>query len=131
MRCDVTEEGVPTRDIAEAIGRADLPVFSDAPIAPPAAATKSTPMPMNSPISPSRVTRNALRAAAAADGGEGVVAVMPADHYISPASGFRNTLAKALSLASIEKAIEEIDWSVGRVLDALRAGGIDEKTLSP
>jgi mannose-1-phosphate guanylyltransferase len=37
--------------------------------------------------------------------GEGLIAVMPADHYITPASGFRNTLAKALGLASHEKAI--------------------------
>ncbi len=37
--------------------------------------------------------------------GEGLLAVMPADHYIAPASGFRNTLAKALGLASTEKAI--------------------------
>ena len=37
--------------------------------------------------------------------GEGLIAVMPADHYIAPASGFRNTLAKALGLASTEKAI--------------------------
>jgi mannose-1-phosphate guanylyltransferase len=37
--------------------------------------------------------------------GDGLIAVMPADHYIAPASGFRNTLAKALSLASSERAI--------------------------
>lgn len=37
--------------------------------------------------------------------GEGLLAVMPADHYITPASGFRNTLAKAIGLASSEKAI--------------------------
>jgi len=37
--------------------------------------------------------------------GDGLIAVMPADHYIAPASGFRNTLAKALSLASSEAAI--------------------------
>ncbi len=37
--------------------------------------------------------------------GDGLIAVMPADHYIAPASGFRNTIAKALGLASSEKAI--------------------------
>jgi mannose-1-phosphate guanylyltransferase len=37
--------------------------------------------------------------------GDGLLAVMPADHYIAPASGFRNTLSKALGLASSEKAI--------------------------
>jgi mannose-1-phosphate guanylyltransferase len=37
--------------------------------------------------------------------GDGLIAVMPADHYIAPASGFRNTLAKTLGLASSEKAI--------------------------
>jgi mannose-1-phosphate guanylyltransferase len=37
--------------------------------------------------------------------GEGLIAVMPADHYIAPASGFRDTLAKALHLAISEKAI--------------------------
>ena len=37
--------------------------------------------------------------------GDGIVAVMPADHYITPASSFRNTLAKALGLASSENAI--------------------------
>ena len=37
--------------------------------------------------------------------GDGLIAVMPADHYIAPASGFRNTLAKALVLATSEKAI--------------------------
>ena len=37
--------------------------------------------------------------------GEGLIAVMPADHYITPASGFRDTLAKAISLATSEKAI--------------------------
>ena len=37
--------------------------------------------------------------------GEGLIAVMPADHYIAPASGFRNTIAKAFSLASSEDAI--------------------------
>jgi mannose-1-phosphate guanylyltransferase len=37
--------------------------------------------------------------------GEGLIAVMPADHYIVPASGFRNTVAKALGLAASEKAI--------------------------
>jgi mannose-1-phosphate guanylyltransferase len=30
---------------------------------------------------------------------------MPADHYIAPASGFRDTLAKAFALATSEKAI--------------------------
>jgi mannose-1-phosphate guanylyltransferase len=37
--------------------------------------------------------------------GEGLIAVMPADHYIAPASGFRNTISKALSLASSEETI--------------------------
>ncbi|HLI82049.1 MAG TPA: sugar phosphate nucleotidyltransferase, partial [Candidatus Binataceae bacterium] len=37
--------------------------------------------------------------------GDGLIAVMPADHYIAPASGFRGTLAKALALAGSEKAI--------------------------
>ena len=37
--------------------------------------------------------------------GDGLLAVMPADHYIAPASGFRNTLSKALGLAASEKAI--------------------------
>lgn len=37
--------------------------------------------------------------------GDGVIAVMPADHYITPASGFRSALAKALALASTEHAI--------------------------
>ena len=37
--------------------------------------------------------------------GDGLIAVMPADHYIAPASAFRNTLAKALSLAAGENAI--------------------------
>ena len=35
--------------------------------------------------------------------GDGLIAVMPADHYITPASSFRNTLAKAIGLASSEK----------------------------
>ncbi len=37
--------------------------------------------------------------------GDGLLAVMPADHYIAPASGFRNTLAKALGLAASEQAV--------------------------
>lgn len=37
--------------------------------------------------------------------GDGLIAVMPADHYIAPASGFRNTISKALALATSEKAI--------------------------
>jgi mannose-1-phosphate guanylyltransferase len=37
--------------------------------------------------------------------GEGLIAVMPADHYIAPASGFRNTIAKAFGLATSEDAI--------------------------
>ncbi len=37
--------------------------------------------------------------------GEGVIAVMPADHLIEPAAGFRATLADAVDLASSEKSI--------------------------
>ncbi len=37
--------------------------------------------------------------------GEGVIAVMPADHLIEPAAAFRDTLADAASLASSEKSI--------------------------
>lgn len=37
--------------------------------------------------------------------GDGVLAVMPADHYITPASGFRNSLSSAIALASKEEAI--------------------------
>jgi mannose-1-phosphate guanylyltransferase len=37
--------------------------------------------------------------------GEGIIAVMPADHYIAPAGGFRDTLARSLQLAIGEKAI--------------------------
>jgi len=37
--------------------------------------------------------------------GEGLIAVMPADHYISPAADFRATLASAIKLASREDAI--------------------------
>jgi mannose-1-phosphate guanylyltransferase len=37
--------------------------------------------------------------------GEGVIAVMPADHIIEPASGFRATIASAIGLASAHDAI--------------------------
>src|SRR5581483_11993342 len=37
--------------------------------------------------------------------GQGVIAVMPADHLIEPAAGFRSTLADAAELASTEKSI--------------------------
>ncbi|HXN86338.1 MAG TPA: mannose-1-phosphate guanylyltransferase, partial [Candidatus Binataceae bacterium] len=37
--------------------------------------------------------------------GDGAIAVMPADHYITPASGFRSTLAAAIALASSEDAV--------------------------
>jgi mannose-1-phosphate guanylyltransferase len=37
--------------------------------------------------------------------GDGTIAVMPADHYITPASGFRSTLAKAIAIASSEDAV--------------------------
>lgn len=46
--------------------------------------------------------------------GDGLLAVMPADHYITPASGFRNTLAKALDLAAKEKAIVVIGVTPNR-----------------
>jgi len=37
--------------------------------------------------------------------GEGVVAVMPADHFIQPASRFRATLARAIAIAARRQAI--------------------------
>ncbi len=37
--------------------------------------------------------------------GDGVIAVMPADHYIRPASGFRRTLAAAVKIAAREAAV--------------------------
>lgn len=37
--------------------------------------------------------------------GDGIIAVMPADHYIAPAAGFRRTLARAVTLASGEDAV--------------------------
>lgn len=37
--------------------------------------------------------------------GPGVVAVMPADHYIAPAEGFRRTLADAIALAAARPAV--------------------------
>ena len=37
--------------------------------------------------------------------GQGIVAVMPADHLIEPAAGFRETLADAVALASTEASI--------------------------
>lgn len=37
--------------------------------------------------------------------GDGTIAVMPADHYITPARGFRSTLTKAIALASSEEAV--------------------------
>ncbi|HYL58255.1 MAG TPA: sugar phosphate nucleotidyltransferase, partial [Candidatus Acidoferrales bacterium] len=37
--------------------------------------------------------------------GEGVIAVMPADHLIAPATGFRRTLASAIALAEARDAI--------------------------
>lgn len=46
--------------------------------------------------------------------GDGLLAVMPADHYIAPASGFRNTLSKALGLAASEKAIVVIGVTPNR-----------------
>ena len=47
--------------------------------------------------------------------GDGIIAVMPADHYIAPASGFRNTLAQALRIAHSEKAIVVIGVTPTRV----------------
>jgi len=47
--------------------------------------------------------------------GEGFIAVMPADHYIAPASGFRNTLAQAMRLAHSENAIIVIGVTPTRV----------------
>ena len=47
--------------------------------------------------------------------GEGLIAVMPADHYIAPASGFRNTLTEALKLATGEDAIVVIGVTPTRV----------------
>jgi mannose-1-phosphate guanylyltransferase len=38
-------------------------------------------------------------------GDDGLIAVMPADHYIAPAAGFRRTLAKSLALAAARDAI--------------------------
>ena len=38
-------------------------------------------------------------------GAETVVAVMPADHYVTPATGFRATIARAIALASGNDAI--------------------------
>jgi mannose-1-phosphate guanylyltransferase len=38
-------------------------------------------------------------------GGDTVVAVMPADHYIAPPAGFRRTIANAVALASSHDAI--------------------------
>jgi len=38
-------------------------------------------------------------------GGETVIAVMPADHYIEPAAGFRRTIAEAIALAAKNRAI--------------------------
>jgi mannose-1-phosphate guanylyltransferase/mannose-6-phosphate isomerase len=37
--------------------------------------------------------------------GEGVLAVVAADHYIAPAAGFRRTIAKAIALARREPAV--------------------------
>lgn len=37
--------------------------------------------------------------------GPGVVAVMPADHYITPAAGFRRTLGDAIALAAGRRAV--------------------------
>jgi mannose-1-phosphate guanylyltransferase len=37
--------------------------------------------------------------------GPGVVAVMPADHYITPAAGFRRTLGDAIALATARRAV--------------------------
>jgi mannose-1-phosphate guanylyltransferase len=47
--------------------------------------------------------------------GEGIIAVMPADHYIAPASGFRNTLAQALRIAQSERTIVVIGVTPTRV----------------
>jgi len=38
-------------------------------------------------------------------GAETVIAVMPADHYVTPPAGFRSTIARALSLAADHDAI--------------------------
>jgi mannose-1-phosphate guanylyltransferase/mannose-6-phosphate isomerase len=38
-------------------------------------------------------------------GAETVVAVMPADHYITPAGGFRSTIASAITLAAANDAV--------------------------
>jgi mannose-1-phosphate guanylyltransferase/mannose-6-phosphate isomerase len=38
-------------------------------------------------------------------GAETVVAVMPADHYVTPASGFRTTIASSIALAAANDAI--------------------------
>ncbi|MGO9451596.1 MAG: mannose-1-phosphate guanylyltransferase [Candidatus Binataceae bacterium] len=37
--------------------------------------------------------------------GQGVIAVMPADHLIEPAAGFRATVADAITIASLEESI--------------------------
>ncbi len=44
-------------------------------------------------------------AAIAHRAGPGVVAVMPADHYITPAAGFRRTLNDAIGLAAARRAV--------------------------
>jgi mannose-1-phosphate guanylyltransferase len=38
-------------------------------------------------------------------GAETVIAVMPADHYVTPATGFRATVASAIALAAVNDAI--------------------------
>ncbi|HYL60540.1 MAG TPA: sugar phosphate nucleotidyltransferase, partial [Candidatus Acidoferrales bacterium] len=46
--------------------------------------------------------------------GEGVIAVMPADHLIAPATGFRRTLASAIALAEARDAIVVIGITPAR-----------------
>lgn len=46
--------------------------------------------------------------------GDCVIAVMPADHYIAPAAGFRRTLGKAVQLASRENAVVVIGVAPNR-----------------
>jgi mannose-1-phosphate guanylyltransferase len=46
--------------------------------------------------------------------GAGVVAVMPADHYIAPAAGFRRTLADAIGLAAARRAVVVIGVAPAR-----------------
>ncbi len=46
--------------------------------------------------------------------GDGVIAVMPADHFIAPAAGFRRTLDRAVQLASREDAVVVIGVTPNR-----------------